>query len=204
MKLSMRCPICDAGELIVSESKRAVEIEGSSLEIPVRSHACNACGMVQATDEDARANARAMRKATKEARRQLTGIEVRQIRQRLCITQEQSARIFGGGPVAFSKYENDEIVQSESMDRLIWLVGQFPWLIGSLAERAGVELSTSTFLIAETHRVTYEESYLARANELIENARAALEGFAPLVRASNDERIYRPNVDARTKLRSAA
>ena len=34
----------------------------------------------------------------------------------------QAARLLGGGPVAFSKYENDDVAQSESMDNLLRLL----------------------------------------------------------------------------------
>ena len=38
------------------------------------------------------------------------------------MTQGQTARLFSGGPVAFSKYENDDVAHSESMDNLLRLV----------------------------------------------------------------------------------
>ncbi|MGH8759320.1 MAG: type II TA system antitoxin MqsA family protein [Burkholderiales bacterium] len=52
----------------------------------------------------------------------LTGAEITVLRQQYQLTQSQAARLFGGGPVAFSKYENDDVAQSEFMDNLLRLV----------------------------------------------------------------------------------
>ena len=52
----------------------------------------------------------------------LTGAEITALRKQYKLTQGQAARRFGGGPVAFSKYENDDVAHSESMDNLLRLV----------------------------------------------------------------------------------
>jgi HTH-type transcriptional regulator/antitoxin MqsA len=49
----------------------------------------------------------------------LTGAQVRALRERLGINQSEAAKIFGGGLVAFSKYESDDVSQSEAMDKLL-------------------------------------------------------------------------------------
>ena len=52
----------------------------------------------------------------------LSGHEIRKIREDLGIDQSEAYRLFGGGPTAFSKYENNDVIQSESMDTLLRLV----------------------------------------------------------------------------------
>lgn len=37
------------------------------------------------------------------------------------LTQEQAGALFGGGPVAFSKYENDDLIPDEAMANLLRL-----------------------------------------------------------------------------------
>ena len=56
----------------------------------------------------------------------LTGSQVRSIRKSLGLNQAEAARVFGGGPVAFSKYENDDVTQSEAMDKLLRLASRLP------------------------------------------------------------------------------
>lgn len=52
----------------------------------------------------------------------LTSTDILALRKRYGLTQTQAAQLFGGGPVAFSKYENDDVAHSEAMDSLLRLV----------------------------------------------------------------------------------
>jgi HTH-type transcriptional regulator/antitoxin MqsA len=66
----------------------------------------------------------------------LTGEEVRALRVQLDLTQAEAARVFGGGQVAFSKYENDDVVQSEAMDKLLRVAAEVPGALRYLRMRA--------------------------------------------------------------------
>jgi HTH-type transcriptional regulator/antitoxin MqsA len=68
----------------------------------------------------------------------LSGIEIRAIRERYGINQKQAALLFGGGPVAFSKYENDDIAQAESMDKLLRLARVNESAFWTLVDEAGL------------------------------------------------------------------
>lgn len=200
---TMKCLVCERGDLEMNESRRQIEVDGKLVDVPFRMHSCTECGTVQGLDEDLRFNARAMRRATKQVRNLLTGERVREIRKRLCLTQEQAATLFGGGPVAFSKYENDEISQSDSMDRLLWIVNENPWLVGELAERVNVSLSHDTFVLVQQSLVEYREEYMNTAKERVCNAHFAFDGFLRC-HHSRIEKVYRPREGARTELRRAA
>lgn len=65
----------------------------------------------------------------------LTGAQIRTLRESLGLTQAQAARIFGGGPVAFSKYEHDDVTQSDAMDKLLRVANAVPEALAHL-ERA--------------------------------------------------------------------
>ena len=67
----------------------------------------------------------------------LVGAEVQELRRKLGLSQAEAARVFGGGPVAFSKYENDEVTQSEAMDKLLRLAVELPPAFDLLRRRAG-------------------------------------------------------------------
>ena len=129
MATDLTCAVCGDDRLHLEQSEKEVEIEGVRHKIPFRTHWCEACGSKQGLNKDLRFNARAMRQVRKKYSGLLTGEEVRASRKSLHLNQEQAAQLFGGGPVAFSKYENDEITQSDAMDRLIWLVARFPSLM---------------------------------------------------------------------------
>jgi len=134
------CPICESGHLAEELGGNAVEYKGASQELVMLFSVCDACGSEQVTDGQSRANKRAMIEFKKQVEDLLTGIEVKCLRNRLGLSQAEAAKVFGGGPVAFSKYENDDVMQSESMDKLLKTSRDVPGVIEYLADKAGVEL----------------------------------------------------------------
>lgn len=133
----MLCPICEAGSLVAQAAENEVTYKGQTRSLPLLMSVCQACGSEQTSAQQARDNKRAMLAFRKEVDGLLTGAELRALRERLNISQAQAARLFGGGPVAFSKYENDDVAQSEAMDRLIRLAADMPAALRWLAHRAG-------------------------------------------------------------------
>jgi HTH-type transcriptional regulator/antitoxin MqsA len=106
----------------------------------------------QLTDEDnviraaARREARAIAKHTA-----LTPLQIRAIREACGLSQQEAARVFGGGPKAFEKYESGEVVPSAAMIRLLVLAAKCPELF---QKGSGVPLisDADAALIRETVR----------------------------------------------------
>lgn len=113
------CLICGEGQLEPKTAKHHVEYQGAARDIDLFYSVCTFCGSEQSDAIQMRENKRAMTRFKKEVDGLLTGLQVRQTRESLDISQAEAARIFGGGPVAFSKYEADDITQSEGMDKLL-------------------------------------------------------------------------------------
>lgn len=120
------CPVCGEGQLRERVVQEMTEYKGRTAETPLYFSECDACGSEQADAAQTRANKRAMIAFRKRVDGLLTGAEVRAVRERLGVNQAEAARIFGGGPVAFSKYENDDVMQSEAMDKLLRLAVDVP------------------------------------------------------------------------------
>ena len=196
MEKKTSCVMCGSDSLRLDESARTVEIDGVATEVPFRMHWCESCGSEMGLNEDLRFNARAMRQARKKHYGLLTSEEVRKIRKQLGLNQDQAAKLFGGGPVAFSKYENDEITQSEAMDRLIWLIGTYPELATPLANRLKIVLPGQAKVVIEKHRAKFDEKYLAQARASGEAKLEAFKDFNAISTASND-RIYKPGEGSR-------
>jgi HTH-type transcriptional regulator/antitoxin MqsA len=114
-----------------------VEYNGHTGNIPFHSAKCGTCGSEYTDATDARLNKRAMLAFRKEVDGLLTGTQIQAIRKHYGISQAQAAAIFGGGPVAFSKYENDDVAQSGSMDKLLRLASALPPAFSWLAREAG-------------------------------------------------------------------
>ena len=133
------CPICGEGHLQHCIGTNDVEYKGKTTGLEMHYSVCDSCGSEQASAAQLRANKRAMIAFRKHVDGLLMGVEVRALRERLGISQAMAARIFGGGPVAFSKYESDDVAQSEAMDKLLRLVDAVPSAYAHLVQVAGVE-----------------------------------------------------------------
>jgi HTH-type transcriptional regulator/antitoxin MqsA len=88
--------------------------------------------------DDLRVHKRAVQAFKKEVEGLLTGQEVKALREVLGLTQADAARMFGGGPVAFSKYESDDVMQSEAMDKLLRVAAHIPSAVNFLHDLAGL------------------------------------------------------------------
>ncbi len=83
----------------------------------------------QLVDEDNVIRAAARREARARAKHAaLTPLVIRAIREACGLSQQEAARVFGGGPKAFEKYESGEVSPSSSMTRLLLLAARRPEL----------------------------------------------------------------------------
>lgn len=118
------CPLCGEGHITPRVESTVTEYRDQQGTVAVRFSECDACGSDIAGDEESRANKRAVLAFRKSVDGLLTGAEIRALREKFGITQDQAARLFGGGPKAFSKYESDDVAHAESMNNLLRLVRQ--------------------------------------------------------------------------------
>ena len=117
-----RCPICGEGHVTDHVEQVEAEYKGHKGQVASHYQLCDACGSDFAGAAEMRANKRAVMAFRKQVDGLLSGAEIAALRERYKINQKQAARLFGGGPVAFSKYENDDVAHSEAMDKLLRLV----------------------------------------------------------------------------------
>lgn len=132
------CPICGEGKLHPEVGKNPVEYKGQTTELDLHFSLCDACGSEQADAIQTRLNKRLMIAFKKQVDALLTGAEVRALREKLGLNQAEAAQVFGGGPVAFSKYESDDVAQSEAMDKLLRLAAELPAAFEFLRRHAGL------------------------------------------------------------------
>jgi HTH-type transcriptional regulator / antitoxin MqsA len=155
------CPICGEGHLEHRVEKNTVEYNGQTALLDSQYSVCDYCGSEQASPIQTRNNKRAMIAFKKRVTGILTGAELKALRQRMGINQGEAAVIFGGGPVAFSKYESDDVMQSEAMDKLLRVADEFPDVLSYLAQKAGIDiLGQSQAAALSTDSVKYVRSEL--------------------------------------------
>ena len=130
------CPLCDFARAEEQTYADTIQREGRKVTVQnLRHFVCPKCESVFVNDEQSRHNLRTTQSAFGEEPKFLCPEDIRAWRTDLGITQRDLAKILGGGLNAFSKYENGEIIQSEAMDNLLWLVMRHPRLLIDLAER---------------------------------------------------------------------
>lgn len=142
---STLCPICGEGHLIEHTHDLEAELEGYSYVINGLLHSiCDHCDEYIITPDQSRHNkrmiiaARDQAVAARDRALRLTPAEILHIRKRLGLTQVQAARVFGGGPNAFGKYENGDVGPSEGMEKLLRLAENVPEAATWLLRRAGL------------------------------------------------------------------
>lgn len=116
------CPICGEGHVTDHVDQVESEYKGTTAMLPMHYQICDTCHSDFAGAAEGKKNKRAIMAFRKSVDGLLTGAEIVALRKKYRLTQDQAAKLFGGGPVAFSKYENDDVSQSESMDSLLRLV----------------------------------------------------------------------------------
>jgi HTH-type transcriptional regulator/antitoxin MqsA len=138
MNTALQCSICGAGHVSAHVEDLETEYKGEKATVPSHYLLCDACGSDFAGANEMRVNKRAVMAFRKQVDGLLTGAEIVALRARYKLNQKQAARLFGGGPVAFSKYENDDVAHSEAMDKLLRLVLRSEAAFWELAEQEGM------------------------------------------------------------------
>lgn len=116
------CKACGEGILTQQNRIREIPYKDTILKVKEVLFECEECGAQPSTTSLMRDHRRAITAAKKQYDELLSGQEIRKIREDLGIDQSEAHQLFGGGPTAFSKYENNDVIQSESMDTLLRLV----------------------------------------------------------------------------------
>ena len=137
------CPICGEGHVTASVQMVEYEYKGHKAELPSHYKQCDTCTSDFAGMAESKLNKRIVMAFRKQVDGLLTGEEITALRKQYQLTQAQAARLFGGGPVAFSKYENDDVAQSEAMDTLLRLVRRSPEAFRALVEEKGLQVEAA-------------------------------------------------------------
>lgn len=148
-----KCPVCESDQLVQIEENVPLTAGDFVREMVMHATECQSCGCSFYTSDQERFNKRQRLAFRKQVEGLLPGEQIRAIRQRHNLTQKQAAEIFGGGPVAFAKYEADDVAQSQAMDRLIRVFDEIPDVRSRLMGRAVVQARAE--LLIEDHMAVF-------------------------------------------------
>lgn len=132
------CEICGEGHVTAQTRSVETDYKGTKALLPMHYQQCDTCTSDYAGMAESKLNKRIVMAFRKQVDGLLPGEEITALRKQYKLTQAQAAKLFGGGPVAFSKYENDDVAQSEAMDRLLRLVRRSPAVFDALVDETGL------------------------------------------------------------------
>jgi HTH-type transcriptional regulator / antitoxin MqsA len=132
------CPICGEGHVTHHVDQFESEYKGKTALLPSHYKLCDTCHSDFAGAAEGKLNKRCIMAFRKSVDGLLTGDEICALRAKYKLTQTQAAKLFGGGPVAFSKYENGDVAHSEAMDTLLRLVRRSEAAFWELVDEKGM------------------------------------------------------------------
>jgi HTH-type transcriptional regulator / antitoxin MqsA len=130
----MKCVSCSEGALKAETRDVAYTYKGEATLIPnVIGEFCTACGeAVLSKNESARVSA-AMLEFNKSVNAALVDpVFVTRIRKKLALDQREAGEIFGGGPNAFSRYENGKTKPPLALVKLLKVLERHPDLLAEI------------------------------------------------------------------------
>lgn len=153
-----KCAECGSSDFEVRVEPDESQRNGQSYTVDVEYSVCRQCGDTVIFSEQIKRNDCVLRDAWRKIDGLLTAQEIVALRNTLGLTQQDAAKIFGGGTNAFSKYERSEVIQSAAMDKLMRAALAVPDMFIWLKRQAGINEKKSPAsdydnIIPVTHRI---------------------------------------------------
>lgn len=133
---AQKCPICEKGRLkkeVVSES---FEYKGKTIVIPnYIKYRCDACGEAIVDNNTMQKSGKVLKEFKREVDGLLTAEQIKAIRLKLGLTQEDLAEIVGGGAKSLARYESGKVCQSRGMDNLLRILDAYPHTLNVIQKK---------------------------------------------------------------------
>ena len=152
----MKCPTCGTGDLVAAVRDVPYSYKGKNTVIKsVKGRFCDnpKCReVVMDMDESARTS-REVLEFNKEVNAKLTPIDLlTEVRERLKLTQQQAAKVFGGGPNAFSRYESGKTKPPVALVKLFKVLNKHPELFEEIAGSDNLAKTSRRSALAPSRR----------------------------------------------------
>lgn len=136
------CPICGTGILKKQVKDKKFEYKGESITIPgYVTHNCDVCGDAIVDNNTLKESGKILKDFKRKVEGLLTAAEIRSIRKRLNLSQEEMAEILGGGLKSFARYETGQVCQSRGMDNLLRILDSYPFTLNMIQKNEAKKLA---------------------------------------------------------------
>ena len=121
-------PVCPTTGAPMQRGVRPMTLEykGASITFDMPGWYCEESGESIHTGEDMKVSDRALNRLKSARERLPLPEEIRRIRTKLGLTQEQAGELIGGGPRAFQKYEAGDLLPSRAVSSALALLDHDP------------------------------------------------------------------------------
>ncbi len=137
----MKCPTCEIGSLVAAVRDVPYIYKGKKTVIKaVKGKFCDnrKCREVVMDKDESARTSKEMLEFNKRVNAELTPIDLlTQVREQLNLTQQGAAKVFGGGPNAFSRYESGKTKPPVALVKLFKVLNKHPNLFEEIAETDG-------------------------------------------------------------------
>lgn len=135
---TQKCPVCGIGVLKKKTGAEKFEYKGETLSIPnYITHACGECGEAIVDNVTLKESGKKLKDFQRKVDGLLTGEQIKAIRLKLELTQEQMADIVGGGLKSLARYESGQVCQSKGMDNLLRILDAYPETMRIIKKKMG-------------------------------------------------------------------
>lgn len=126
------CPFC--GEKSYYHQTKPLNLNYKSQTITVQQPGfwCDSCAESVIGGDDRKATQKKLQTFRSQIDGLTTPAEIKRIREKIRLTQQQAANLFGGGINAFSRYERGETPPPRSLCVLLELLDRHPRLLNEL------------------------------------------------------------------------
>lgn len=114
-----------------------LEYKGLSLTFDMPGWYCDVCEEAIFSGRDMRVSDRMLNLLKARQEGLLEPGEIRGVRKKLHLTQEEAGRLLGGGPRAFQKYESGDVLPSRAVCSVLLLLDRDPGGLETLSGRRG-------------------------------------------------------------------
>lgn len=121
-----KCPHCKSGYLSFGFKSQIHTYKSNTFTVNQPGDWCDNCPEGVLSGADIKATCQEIRDIQASIDRLLTSRQIKEIRNRLGLTQKEAASICGGGPNAFSRYESGKATVSRATSNLLLLLSKYP------------------------------------------------------------------------------
>ena len=152
----MKCPTCAIGNLVLDTRNRRYTYKGKSTTIRrVTGRYCDKpeCQEVVMEMGESIRTTQEMLAFNKKVNAMLTPIDLlANVRQRFKLTQQQAAKVFGGGANAFSRYESGKTKPPVALVKLFRILDKHPDLFQEVSSMNAAARKTGKTVAASVSR----------------------------------------------------